>query len=186
MGRIDLEEKYIGYVNRFHRWRDIYDLSVLPSLLYFNILNLFNKAGWPEKITIDNIRLIQLAETSSLKNAIQIRDEVIDAGFIACRKLKGGKAYTYRLVEDPLSNVKCARLRRKNRTGYRNIAGYSKWRKSVYERDNYTCQMCGCEGKKLNAHHIKPWAEFPEFRFSVDNGVTLCEACHKSIHRKMV
>lgn len=59
---------------------------------------------------------------------------------------------------------------------------YKKWRKSVYERDKYQCQWPGCSIKKrLNAHHIKTWADFPALRFVVDNGITLCYLHHKMI-----
>ena len=61
---------------------------------------------------------------------------------------------------------------------------YKNWRKSVFARDDYTCQICGKRGVRLNAHHIKSYAYFPNLRFSVDNGITLCEECHKSVHRK--
>lgn len=60
---------------------------------------------------------------------------------------------------------------------------YSKWRKAVYERDNYTCQECGKRGGELNAHHIKPYAKYPKLIYDVDNGITLCEKCHKEYHK---
>lgn len=53
------------------------------------------------------------------------------------------------------------------------------WRKSVFERDNYTCQICQERGKKLQADHIKPFKYFPELRWILSNGRTLCEECHK-------
>lgn len=66
----------------------------------------------------------------------------------------------------------------------RRIPKYNEWRKKVYERDGYTCQLCGRVGGRLNAHHIKTFAENPELRFDVDNGVTLCADCHKEVHRR--
>lgn len=60
---------------------------------------------------------------------------------------------------------------------------YKEWRKKVFERDNYTCQICGIqsgENKKvyLHADHIKPFAYFPKLRFILTNGRTLCKPCH--------
>lgn len=59
---------------------------------------------------------------------------------------------------------------------------YTKWRKSVYQRDNFKCQWPNCNQKqKLNAHHIKNWANFPGLRFVIDNGITLCKYHHDTI-----
>lgn len=57
---------------------------------------------------------------------------------------------------------------------------YRLWRDSVYKRDNFTCRFCGEKGGRIVADHIKPFAYYPELRFSIDNGRTLCEPCHKT------
>lgn len=60
------------------------------------------------------------------------------------------------------------------------------WRKEVYRRDNYTCQKCGYKGKLLQAHHIKPFADYPESRLDINNGITVCISCHEKIHGKKI
>lgn len=60
----------------------------------------------------------------------------------------------------------------------RKSARYRQWRKRVFERDDYICQICGKHGGKLNADHIKSFFRYPELRFDINNGRTLCEACH--------
>ena len=59
---------------------------------------------------------------------------------------------------------------------------YRLWREAVFARDNYTCQKCFALGGKLRPHHIKNFSQFPELRFAIDNGITLCEDCHKKFH----
>ena len=68
--------------------------------------------------------------------------------------------------------------------GYYNLQ-YKLWRESVFKRDDYTCQWCGKRGCYLEAHHKKLWTDYPELRFDIDNGITLCKDCHntKGIHK---
>lgn len=53
------------------------------------------------------------------------------------------------------------------------------WRRAVFERDNYTCVWCLRRGVYIEADHIKPFCDYPELRFAIDNGRTLCKDCHK-------
>lgn len=60
----------------------------------------------------------------------------------------------------------------------RNSSEYDEWRKSIFEKDDYTCQCCGLRGNSLNAHHLKDFATFEDLRFDISNGITLCVDCH--------
>ena len=61
----------------------------------------------------------------------------------------------------------------------RHSLDYKLWREEVFKRDNWTCQLCKIRGGKIEADHIKRFSEFPELRFSLKNGRTLCRECHK-------
>ncbi len=60
---------------------------------------------------------------------------------------------------------------------------YTIWSRSVIARDKKTCLKCGSK-RKLNAHHVKPWKSFPNLRFEISNGLTLCVKCHREVHSK--
>lgn len=84
------------------------------------------------------------------------------------------------------------------RNRLRQSCEYRNWRKIVYERDNYICQLCNSERKYLNCHHIETFSSIVEkyslksyddylnceILWSIDNGITLCKDCHDSIKGK--
>jgi 5-methylcytosine-specific restriction endonuclease McrA len=47
----------------------------------------------------------------------------------------------------------------------------------VLKCDNFRCVWCG-ETKNLEVDHVYPFAYFPELRFEVTNGRTLCQRHH--------
>lgn len=72
----------------------------------------------------------------------------------------------------------------KERDKIRRLPGYQLWRKSVFQRDNYTCQKCKKRGTTLHAHHIRSFASNPKLRTDLNNGICLCEHCHLSFHQR--
>lgn len=65
----------------------------------------------------------------------------------------------------------------------RSSLAFKEWRKAVFDRDDYTCQMCGKRGTYLHPHHISQYALDVERRFDVTNGITYCKSCHMKWHK---
>lgn len=73
------------------------------------------------------------------------------------------------------------------------------WRNEIFARDNYNCQYCkNIKKHNINAHHIKELsclvhenkinsleeAYECDLFWDINNGITLCEECHKLVHKK--
>ncbi|HEY9659996.1 MAG TPA: FAD-dependent thymidylate synthase, partial [Allocoleopsis sp.] len=52
----------------------------------------------------------------------------------------------------------------------------------IHEKFNYICQRCGVQGGRLHAHHLLPVYSHPEKAYDIDNLVTVCVGCHRTIH----
>lgn len=87
-----------------------------------------------------------------------------------------------------LTNIATYAPRRKAHTRNKHGADYryTDWRSAVFKRDDYTCEHCKTRGGVLHAHHIKPWATNPDYRYDVANGLTLCEQCHRNEHARLL
>lgn len=66
----------------------------------------------------------------------------------------------------------------------RHSSEYKLWRESVFKKDNFTCQKYSTSGGELNAHHINNFADFPELRLEIKNGITLSKKAHKEFHKE--
>lgn len=102
------------------------------------------------------------------------------------RHSKNKTAGSYRYKSRKLTELK---------TSIRNCCSYKQWRLNVFERDNFTCVLCGANNVVLNAdHHPVSFATiFSTNKISsieeaenchnfwdIDNGRTLCVSCHKN------
>lgn len=103
--------------------------------------------------------------TRNRMNSYEARKQISDS-------LKGKKGSGWKGGINPLNDT------------LRKSVEYTFWRKSVFERDKYICRICNQNSRTLRAHHIWEFAKFPELRFAINNGLTLCNECHKKIHKK--
>lgn len=59
-----------------------------------------------------------------------------------------------------------------------------KWSLMVRARDGKVCQLCMDKfaTRDLEAHHVKLKSLNPSLAYHLDNGVSLCVACHDIVH----
>lgn len=61
----------------------------------------------------------------------------------------------------------------------RNNSLYKNWVSRIKKRDRWTCKINNqdCSGY-CEVHHILSWSAYPELRYEVNNGITLCQGHH--------
>ena len=90
------------------------------------------------------------------------------------------RSETFRGENSPFWNPN---LSEEDRINGRNIPKYKEFINNTYKRDNYTCQCCGDDkGGNLVVHHLNGYNWDVENRTNIDNGITLCEDCHRRFH----
>ncbi len=88
------------------------------------------------------------------------------------QKLKGNKSSQWKGGISPINDL------------IRKSIEFRLWREAVFARDNWVCQKCKDRGDKIHSHHIQNFSQYPELRFAIDNGITLCKKCHQNFHKK--
>ena len=99
---------YIVYLNEFNRWLESNELSNTAQLLYFKMLDVFNRAGWPEFVQLSPLKVMVMARLRSASAASAARDALRDAGFLAFIDEDGGEAGRYFLTnpwENPAPEI---------------------------------------------------------------------------------
>ena len=75
-------------------------------------------------------------------------------------------------------------LTEEDRQDRRLLEGYNEWKYKVKEQAHFTCDCCGDDkGGNLVSHHLNDYKHFPKQRLDINNGVCLCESCHKKFHK---
>lgn len=95
---------YIDRLNAFYRWLESHALPVNAQLMYLKILDVFNRAGWPDSVQIDNLRLMNMIQASK-GAAMRARDCLVAAGLIAYSKGHKGVPNKYRLLNETINGT---------------------------------------------------------------------------------
>lgn len=141
--------------------------------------------------TIENIKLWMKINSSIYKLADKQKYVNNSSKLICICEKHGEFNEAWSSIQEHKKCNQCARESNKGKNHYnwkggitpinsmaRRTLQYVEWRKQIFYRDNYTCQCCGKQSGRLQAHHLENFATNKELRLEVSNGVTLCRECH--------
>lgn len=89
-----------------------------------------------------------------------------------------GKKFPERSGENSATWIKDRTKLKKSEKKHLDVQ-YKYWMLEVKKRDKWGCRLKSkdCSGR-LESHHILPWRDYPELRYIINNGITLCHAHH--------
>lgn len=155
---------YDTYANKLSKYHKVYKIK---EVINSNVLSLLG-------VECNNCGVIFVPSRSNVKHRIDsINGKTTGSNYFYCSESCKNKCSVFKQHKYPRWLSKNKYIRRDQ----------SNWAKIVKKRDNYTCQICGISSKKLVAHHVKPVATNPIESLDIDNGITLCDNCHKKIHK---
>lgn len=120
--------KYITQINLFNQWLETNYLTANAQLLWYKLMNLFNKTGWADWVQVDNLRLMTFIQAESKGTAIRARDELKEKGFLEYKKGCKGSPNAYKITD--LEN-----LWYKNWTEYGTVNGLNVEPKTDWKQD---------------------------------------------------
>ena len=89
---------YMREINAFERWNETNYLPCLSQLLWYRLMALCNRAGWPEWVAVDNQRLMGTIQCERKATLIALRDKLIENRLVEFRKGKKGSPNQYRMI----------------------------------------------------------------------------------------
>jgi hypothetical protein len=153
---------YVSFSTEVVCSKSFLSLPIKAQGLYFLLCAEANRSG-----KLNNVHTLARVNSCSQKEI----DSLLENKYLA----KTEKDFEYILCHWDINNGF-------NQSKERRTSEYHQWRNSVIKRDK-KCVVCG-KDKELHAHHIKPFAKYPELRTVLSNGITLCKTCHRKMHRK--
>lgn len=121
-------------------------------------------------ITKEKMRLINIGKKHTEQTKEKLR--IINLG------KKSGKESVHWIID----RTKLRKSDREYKDGQ-----YRDWMLAVKNRDGWKCKISNNECKgRLESHHILPWKDYPELRYQINNGITLCIKHHPRARREEI
>jgi uncharacterized phage protein (TIGR02220 family) len=89
---------YIDEDTAFERWCENNYLPILSQAIWKKLFKRFNRSGWCEWITVDNLNLMADVQIRHEKTFIEYRDKLIESGLIQYIKGKKSSPNKYKFI----------------------------------------------------------------------------------------
>lgn len=96
---------YMREINAFDRWLEHNYLPASSQLLWYRLMALCNRCGWPEWITVDNQRMMVLIQCKREATLIDTRNKLIESGLVDFRKGRKGLPNQYKMIPFTFTSV---------------------------------------------------------------------------------
>lgn len=88
---------YIAEINAFERLLETVRLKSSAQLLWYKLISIANRGGWPEWVEVDNGRLLSALQISD-KTLNSARDKLIEIGVLRYKRGKGRNIGNYQMI----------------------------------------------------------------------------------------
>jgi 5-methylcytosine-specific restriction endonuclease McrA len=134
----------------------------------------------PEQIEKERLRNKQRVANGEYKNENKTPEQIENNKITNAIWRKNNPTYQSDWAKDnPVSIYKSAKKYAEKHSSFYTKMDLKAWGGVIKHIWN-NCIICGST-EKLEAHHVKPRAQFPELALEIDNGITLCKKCHNEI-----
>jgi len=134
----------------------------------------------PEQIEKERLRNKQRTDNGEFKNDNKTPEAIEKDKLYGAIWRKNNPTYQSDWAKNnPVSIYKSAKKYAEKHSSFYTKMDLKAWGGVIKHIWN-NCIICGST-EKLEAHHVKPRAQFPELALEIDNGITLCKKCHNEI-----
>lgn len=90
---------YMALIRAFDQWLEHHYLPSASQLLWYRLAGLCNRCGWPEWVSVDNLRLMAMIQCRREATFIEARNNLIENRLLGYRKGRKGCPGQYQMLE---------------------------------------------------------------------------------------